>query len=309
MTEYVLQTDRLTRYFGSKCAVNELSLSVPRGGVFALLGRNGAGKTTAIRMLMGFLQPTRGTATILGTDCSNLTPAIRGRIAYVAEGHFLYKWMTIAQLEQFQKNAALRWNQKLFRAVLDHFALDEKMKAGALSRGQRAGVCLALALAPEPELIILDDPTIGLDPVARRALVEAMLMVTQNRDRTILFSSHQLDDVERVADWIAIMLEGDLRVCCTPDEFRDRLSRWVLKFDDGGPPSLEEIPELVHEMRFPNELHLTLANASPETISKLQTLATRSCEQLPLNLENGVIDYLSDKSRGGSLLHTMGGLV
>ncbi|MEZ6048238.1 MAG: ATP-binding cassette domain-containing protein [Planctomycetaceae bacterium] len=148
MADYVLQTDRLTRYFGSNCAVNELNLKVPRGGVFALLGRNGAGKTTTIRMLMGFMQPTRGSATILGTDCTQLTPEIRGRIAYVAEGHFLYKWMTIAQLEKFQRDSAPRWNQKLFRAVLEHFALDEKAKAGSLSRGQRAGVCLALALAP-----------------------------------------------------------------------------------------------------------------------------------------------------------------
>ncbi|MCA9042150.1 MAG: ABC transporter ATP-binding protein [Planctomycetaceae bacterium] len=307
MAEFVLETDRLTRYFGSKCAVNQLSLKVPRGGVFALLGRNGAGKTTAIRMLLGFLEPTRGTAQILGTDCAKLTSEIRGRVAYVAEGHFLYKWMTIAELEQFQKESAPRWNQKLFRAVLDHFALDEKQKAGSLSRGQRAGVCLALALAPEPELIILDDPTIGLDPVARRALVEAMLMVTQDRTRTILFSSHQLDDVERVADWIAIMLNGELRVCCTPDEFRDRLSRWVLKFDDT-PPFIDNIPELIHQMRFPNELHLTLANANAETINRLQELATRGCEQISLNLENGVIDYLSDKSRSGSLLQSVGGL-
>lgn len=306
MAEYVLETDRLTRYFGSKCAVNELSLRIPRGGVFALLGRNGAGKTTLIRMLLGFLEPTRGAATILGADCRNLAPEIRGRIAYVAEGHFLYKWMSIAQLEDFQQASTPRWNRKLFRAVLDHFGLDDQQKAGSLSRGQRAGVCLALALAPEPELIILDDPTIGLDPVARRALVEAMLMVTQDRNRTILFSSHQLDDVERVADWIAIMLHGDLRVCCSPDEFRERISRWVLRFDDI-PPAVTDVPEIVHEMRFPNELHLTLANANTKTISRLREIATRSCEQVPLNLENGVIDYLSDKSRGGSLLHTMGG--
>jgi len=306
MTEYVLETNRLSRYFGSKCAVDNLSLKVPRGGVFALLGRNGAGKTTTIRMLMGLMQPTRGTATLLGHDCSELNPETRGRIAYVAEGHFLYKWMTIAQLEKFQKNTAPRWNKKLFRAVLEHFALDDQQKAGSLSRGQRAGVCLALALAPEPELIILDDPTIGLDPVARRALVEAMLMVTQDRNRTILFSSHQLDDVERVADWIAIMKQGRLNVCCSPDEYLNHLSRWVLRFE-GEVPSVSHLPELVHEMRFPNEIHLTLANTSDDTAHQLDQLNPKSRERYPLNLENGVIDYLSDHTRGGSLLHSIGG--
>lgn len=308
MSDYVLETKNLTRYFGSKAAVNELNLQIPKGGIFALLGRNGAGKTTTIRMLLGFMEPTRGSASILGRDCMDLRPEDRARIAYVAEGHFLYSWMTIKELEAFQSSSALKWNRELFKTVLDHFALTENMKAKSLSRGQRAGVCLALALAPEPELLILDDPTLGLDPVARRSLVEAMLMVTQNRDRTILFSSHQLDDVERVADWIAIMDGGDLRVCCTPDEFLSRISRWVLRFRSEIPPiPQEKIPQLVHMMRFPNELHMTLASNDESTREILEQLNPDSIEQTNISLENGVIDYLSDNVRTGSLLQSVGG--
>ncbi len=308
MSEYVIETNDLTRYFGSKAAVKQLNLQIPKGGVFAFLGRNGAGKTTTIRMLLGLMEPTRGSATVLGKDCQNLTPADRSRIAYVAEGHFIYGWMKIRELEAFQSSCAANWNRDLFRTVIEHFGLKENMKARSLSRGQRAGVCLALALAPEPELLILDDPTLGLDPVARRSLVEAMLMVTQNRDRTILFSSHQMDDVERVADWIAILDEGELSVCCSPDEFLKRLSRWVLRFSDEVPP-VPELPGLVHAMQYPNELHLTIANYNEKTEELLAGLNPKSIEQTNLSLENGVIDYLSGNSRIVSLLQNAGGVL
>ncbi len=308
MSEYVIEAKDLTRYFGSKAAVKQLNLQIPKGGVFAFLGRNGAGKTTTIRMLLGLMEPTRGSATVLGKDCQNLTPADRARIAYVAEGHFIYGWMKIRELEAFQSSSAASWNRDLFRTVIEHFGLKENMKAKSLSRGQRAGVCLALALAPEPELLILDDPTLGLDPVARRSLVEAMLMVTQNRDRTILFSSHQMDDVERVADWIAILDEGELSVCCSPDEFLKRLSRWVLRFPEDV-PLLPELPGLVHAMQYPNELHLTIANYNEKTEELLAGLNPKSIEQTNLSLENGVIDYLSGNSRIVSLLQNAGGLL
>ncbi len=308
MSEYVIETKNLTRYFGSKAAVKQLNLQIPKGGVFAFLGRNGAGKTTTIRMLLGLMAPTRGSSTVLGKDSQKLTPADRSKIAYVAEGHFVYGWMKIRELEAFQSNCAASWNRDLFRTVIEHFGLKENMKARSLSRGQRAGVCLALALAPEPELLILDDPTLGLDPVARRSLVEAMLMVTQNRDRTILFSSHQMDDVERVADWIAILDEGELSVCCSPDEFLKRLSRWVLRFSEEV-PSLPELPGLVHAMQYPNELHLTIANYNEKTEELLAGLNPKSIEQTNLSLENGVIDYLSGNSRIVSLLQHTGGVL
>lgn len=308
MSEYVIETKNLTRYFGSKAAVKQLNLQIPKGGVFAFLGRNGAGKTTTIRMLLGFMAPTRGSSTVLGKDSQELTPADRARIAYVAEGHFIYGWMKIRELEALQSSSAASWNRDLFHTVIEHFGLKENMKAKSLSRGQRAGVCLALALAPEPELLILDDPTLGLDPVARRSLVEAMLMVTQNRDRTILFSSHQMDDVERVADWIAILDEGELSVCCTPDEFLHRLSRWVLRFPGEVPP-LPEFPQLVHAMRYPNELHLTIANHNDKTKELLAKLNPKSIEETKMSLENGVIDYLSGNSRVVSLLQNAGGVV
>ncbi len=137
--ELVIQTDGLTRYFGRKKAVDSVSLRVPRGCVYALLGRNGSGKTTSIRMLLGLIEPTRGNASVLGHDSRDLSPEVRARIGYMSESHSLYRWMRVRECGEFQKSFHAKWNDSIFRAVIDHFRLDPKAKAGHLSRGERAG--------------------------------------------------------------------------------------------------------------------------------------------------------------------------
>jgi ABC-2 type transport system ATP-binding protein len=192
----------------------------------------------------------------------------------------------------------------LFDGVIDHFGLDPRAKAGHLSRGERAGLCLALTLAPEPELLVLDDPALGLDPVARRALVEAMLVVTSRRDRTILLSSHYLDDVERVADHLAILDRGILRVHCPIDEFRQRLARWVLRFSEPL-PEVPKIEGLVHSRIVENELHLTIANPNEETEAALSQTGAVAIDRVSLSLDQAMIDYLSDRGRSSTLLQAV----
>lgn len=303
-TDLAISTRDLTRYFGRKCAVNQVNLAIPRGSVFALMGRNGSGKTTAIRMLLGLLAPTRGGGEVLGCNCTQLTAAVRARIGYLTESHFAYGWMRVRECAAFQSGTFPRWNRKVFDAVIDYFGLDVEAKASSLSRGERAGLCLALTLAPEPELLILDDPALGLDPVARRALVEAMLAVTGSKERTILFSSHLLDDVERVADHLAIIDHGTVRVHCPVDEFRERVGRWILTFD-GRPPTLPPIPGLIHTRAVDHELHVTIANPNDQTESLLQAAGAITATRTSISLDQAVIDYLSDHRRRTSLLDTV----
>lgn len=303
-SDFAIVTRDLTRYFGKKCAVNQINLQVPRGSVFALMGRNGSGKTTTIRMLLGLLGPTRGRGEVLGCDCTQLTAAVRARIGYLTESHFIYGWMRVRECAAFQAGTFPRWNRKVFDAVIDYFGLDASAKAGSLSRGERAGLCLALTLAPEPELLILDDPALGLDPVARRALVEAMLAVTASKDRTILFSSHLLDDVERVADHLAIIDHSVLRVHCPVDDFRERVGRWVLTFD-GRPPALPPLPGLIHTRLVDHELHVTIAHPDEQTESRLLASGALTATRAALSLDQAVIDYLSDHRRRTSLVDTV----
>ena len=151
MSEIVLQSDALTRHFGRKCAVRDLTFDVPRGCVFGFLGRNGSGKTTTIRMLLGFLEPTRGASRVLGHDSRCLPPEVRARIGHMAEGHPVYGWMKIVEAGKYQRSFYPNWSQRIFDAVIEHFNIDPDAKSKTLSRGQRAGLSLALTLSPQPE--------------------------------------------------------------------------------------------------------------------------------------------------------------
>ena len=290
----VIRTRGLTRYFGAKCAVHELNLEVPRGCVFAFLGRNGSGKSTTIRLLLGLLQPDRGAASVLGCDSRALTPELRARIGYLTEEHQLYGWMTVREAGAFQAAFYPRWNEKIFRGVTGHFGLEPAARVKHLSRGMRAGLCLALTLAPDPELLILDDPALGLDPVARRSLMESMIYLTRRSDRTIFFSSHQLSDVERVADHLAVLDFSELRACCPLEAFRDSVQEVLLRFA-GTPPKLPPIPGLLQAFRTARELRVTFVHYNSETERALRALAPVALETLSLGLEDAFIAYLGQR--------------
>jgi len=293
MDEYIINANDLTRYFGKRCVISSLNLKIPRGCVFALLGRNGAGKTTLIRMMLGFLEPTRGSSAVFGCDSMDLTPEIRSRIGYLAEGHNVYGWMKIAECESFQSSFFPSWNHAIFKKVISHFDLDPSSKVRELSRGERAGLCIALTMAQDPELLVLDDPALGLDPVARRSLLESMVYLTQKGEKTILFSSHLLSDVERVADRISIIDKGILRTECTLDTFRRNISRIVLHFS-GPPPDIGSIPGLLHSFTTENRITLALFGYDENTEHTLKKLGAEKTEKVPLSLEEAFISYLRE---------------
>jgi ABC-2 type transport system ATP-binding protein len=311
----VIETVGLTRYFGGRKAVDQLTMSVPRGSVFAFLGRNGSGKTTTIRMLLGLTEPTRGSSRVLGCDSRALTPEARARTGYMSESHPLYGWMTVRQCGEYQSQFYARWNQRIFDSIAGHFRLNPRARAGHLSRGERAGLSLAITLAPEPELLILDDPALGLDPVARRALLESMLYVTRGGERTIFFSSHLLDDVERVADYIAILDRSVLRACCSVETFRANVRQFVLRYANASlkpdaPPALRG---LLHARRAPGELRLTLVSPDRATEEAFAGLGAASIEEVPVSFNDAMTGYLGDRGAHAFLLEdttdltTMGG--
>jgi ABC-2 type transport system ATP-binding protein len=287
----VISTDRLTKRYDTRCVVNCLNLRVQAGGVYGLLGRNGAGKSTTIRMLLGMAKPTYGRAELLGHDVATLPPEVRGRIAYLAEGHPLYGWMTVGQAIRFIRAFhAERWNQHLLEQVLEHFELPLGKKIRRLSNGQRAHVALALAIAPDPDLLILDDPTLGLDTVARREFLVSLIHVIQREGRTILFSSHILSDVERVADRIGILVDGELRVDCPTEHFKETIRKVVLQFA-GTPPVFPGCEGLVNVAVDGRRLELLIVDFGPAHQEIIESLSPLSCDVLDLNLEDAFIEY------------------
>ena len=296
MSDYAIQTHHLTRYFGGKRVVYDLNLSVPRGSIFGFLGRNGSGKTTTLRMILGLLAPTWGESTVLGHDSRNLPPGVRARIGYLAEGHPVHGWMRVKDARAYQSRFYPRWNDDLFRSVLEFFRVDPKTRARSMSRGERAGLCLAMTLAPEPDLLILDDPAIGLDPVARRSLLESMVYATRKADRTIIFSSHLLADIERMADHIAVLDYSVLRAQCSLETFRSCVQQFVLRFEGPPPPQLPPIRGIIQCVPRANQLRLTLVNVTHETRAALQALGAVRIDEVPISLEDAFVSYL-----GGTL--------
>ncbi len=288
--DIVIRAQGLARHFGNKAAVRAVDLAVPRGSVFALLGRNGSGKTTTIRMLLGLLEPTRGSSEVLGVSSRAIPTEVRGRIGFLTEGHPVIGWMRVRELGRFQAACFRRWNEEIFRAVIDHFRLDPKARAGDLSRGERAGLCLALTLAPEPELLVLDDPALGLDPVARRSLLEALIYSIRKEGRTILFSSHLLSDVERVADHLAVLEDGVVRAHCPVDVFRSRVRQYTLRCN-GEPVRIPDFAGFLQSAPVPGGVAVTAVCDGEGPPEALQRLGER-VEEVPISLEDAVLAYL-----------------
>jgi ABC-2 type transport system ATP-binding protein len=288
----VLHAENLTKYFGTKCALDHLNLSIPKGCICGLLGRNGAGKTTAIRMLLGFLKPTAGSSSLLDCDSQALTPAIRQRVGYVTEGHRLYRYMTIKQLRSFQRSFFPGcWDDGLFNDMVDYFELSQKSKVKHLSNGQRAQVSLALAMAPNPELIIMDDPTQGLDAAIRRQFLEGMIHLIQSQGRTILFSSHILSDVERVADRIVVIDKGVVRADCTLEQFQNNIHKVIFKFA-ARLPDMDNLPGLLHKRQNKNQLEAVVVGISQEEIKQwAEQKGADAAHFVEMNLEDKFIEY------------------
>ncbi|HVX12468.1 MAG TPA: ABC transporter ATP-binding protein [Pirellulales bacterium] len=283
-------TQRLTKYYGRRPVVHSLDLRVPQGSVFGFLGRNGAGKSTTIKMLTGMVHPDSGKAFVLGEDVARLAPATRARIAYLAEGHPLYRWMTVDEMARLTRSCYRDWNDALLEQILDHFALPRRGKIRRLSNGQRAQLSLALAVAPDPELLILDDPTLGLDTVVRRDFLESLIQLIQRRGRTILFSSHILGDVERVADRIGVLVDGVLRVDCPTDVFKESVRKIVLEFGRA-PPEFPGCRGLVSSRQVGVDLELVVVGFGDEQRQVCEALEPRSIDVIDLNLEDAFIEY------------------
>lgn len=207
----VLSTRNLKRSFGKVEAVRGVNLTVEEGRIYGFLGRNGAGKTSTIRMLMGIIKPDEGEIELLGKTSHRTTVAQKQQIGYVSQGQHFYPWMTCRSLGRFVSGFYPDWDKQEFDRLLSVLELPPNRRSSHLSGGMRVKLALALALAHRPALLILDEPTAGLDAVARREFLEIIQNQTRDHGRTTFFSTHRIDEVERVADRVGIILKGKMR--------------------------------------------------------------------------------------------------
>ena len=283
--DYAVETENLGRRFGTFEAVRGVDLRVQRGTVFGLLGINGAGKSTIIKMIVGHLRPTNGRLRVLGRTLEEDLVEIRRRVAYVSENRYLYEWMTVAESVRFTRAFHANWDDQKAADLLKRFSLPPEKKVRQLSRGNRARLCLLLALSYNPELIILDEPTSGLDPIVRRDFIENIVSEISEEGKTVLFSSHIVEEVERVADDVGIINDGELLLVSSVEEIKASYRR-VRYATNGARPELSGVPGLLGVENGRHEQVLTVRGFGDETISALAERGVGNPEVLPISLED-----------------------
>jgi ABC-2 type transport system ATP-binding protein len=221
MSAPAIAVEGLTRRFGKHVAVDRLSFEVETGRVCGFLGRNGAGKTTTIRMLMNLLRPNAGRMTVLGLDPRRQTVDLMRRVGYVGETPAMHGWMRVRELVRFTAGFYKSWDDAQVASLVERFGIDPGQRVKHLSRGTNAQLALALALGHNPDLLILDEPSTGLDPIVRRDFLEGIIQLIQEEGRTVLFSSHLVHEVERVADQVVIIEEGRLVTTTSVESLKD----------------------------------------------------------------------------------------
>ncbi len=293
--DLAIETTRLCRDFGARRVIDQISLQVPRGSVFGLLGINGSGKTTTIQMLMGHLRPTEGDVRILGRGYPRDLMEIRKRVGYVSENRYLYDWMTVEETVEFAAAFHETWDAAKVNALLKRFELSTAMKVKHLSRGNRARLCLVVALGFNPELIILDEPTSGLDPIIRRDFIENIVAEIEHEGRTVLFSTHLVDEVERVADTVAILHEGQMKVCAPVDTLKNSIKR--VRFTTNGRAfDPTPISGLIKSETVGSEQFLTLRDFSSDTLEMLRNAGASDPQVVPLSLEDVFVEAVRLKT-------------
>jgi ABC-2 type transport system ATP-binding protein len=288
-SDYVIETDQVCRSFKDTVALNNFSLRVPRGSIYGFLGRNGSGKTTAIKILAGLIKPTSGSVQVLGRTPFEFTPEDRQKIGYVSEKQILPANFKVGKLIAFCAQFYPQWDHDLVRRLTERFRIDPKKGIAALSQGTQRQVAFILALAQKPELLILDEPASTLDVVARREFLDEILALIRQDGPTVLISSHILSDIERVADHIGILVDGTLKVSESLDELADTIKQ-IRFYSFSGPQAQLSVPGAFRTVRSEKEVLITARIKDESVIAQVARDAGAQYEIIGLPLEDIFIE-------------------
>lgn len=263
MTDLAIETTNLGQKYGSKWAVKDLNLQIPKGSVFGLLGENGAGKSTTIQMLMGLLPPTEGHSLVLGLDPMRDEIGVKSKVGYVPEKYGFYEYMRVKEIVAFVAAYHNDWNYDFQKELTTEFALNEDYKVKDLSKGMRAKLALLMALSFEPEMLLLDEPAGGLDPAARRNFIETILSRYQQTGKTIVLSSHLLNEFSGLIDHVAFIKDGSAELVAPVEQIQKQMKRVRVVFDAGIPDAFT-LDGIISTKLNGREAIATFENFDPE---------------------------------------------
>jgi len=289
MSDTVIQVENLCHSYGGKDVLDHLSFEVKKGRIFGLLGKNGAGKTTTINIMMGFLAPKGGVCKIFGEPSHSLSPETRARIGLLHETFLQYEFFTIGQAERFYSAFYPRWKQGVFRELMDKLGLPDDRKIHRMSCGQRSQVTLALILAQMPELMILDDYSLGLDAGYRRLFLDYLLEYAGKYGTSILITSHIVQDLERFVDDIVILDQGSTLISSSLNEFTEGFRCYGLPLNGG--TALEADQAIARVETLGDRQYLYSFGSEDEVKDHLEArgIEGKGLSPVPLSLEDAFI--------------------
>lgn len=293
--DLVIETHELTKRYGKASVVDQLNLRIPKQQITAFLGRNGAGKSTTIKMLLGITSVTSGAGSVLGKAIRDPSQncELRLDVAYVAEDKQLYSYMTVEQLIRFTRSFYADWQADLEARLLKQFGLPSRQKIKSLSKGMRTKLALLLALSRRPRLLILDEPSEGLDPVSIEELLHEIVGTVAN-GVTVFFSSHQIAEVERIADRVCIIDHGKLLLDASLDEMRREYRRITLSFD-AAPPDIHPSLPGIKQVRTSGRQMTLLARENADAVAELaRDLHPSSVEVTPVDLREVFLETVKE---------------
>jgi ABC-2 type transport system ATP-binding protein len=308
MNAAVIETNGLTKTFrDGVVAVNELDLKVERGAVYGLMGRNGSGKTTTLRLLLGLLQPDRGRARVLGWDFWRAPRSVRTRAAYVSQTQQLPAGRSLEELDRCLKRCNEHWDAGHARALANAWGLSWKRPLGCMSSGEQRKAAMLLAFAGRPEVLVLDEPAAGFDLVARRELVAQIVdAITQGDGCTVLLSTHLIGDLERVADHIGIIDSGRMAMSARLEDLLNRTKRVQVIFQDDEPPAQFAIPGAVRTRRAGPVVNAIVQWADRGELNALRDSTNARVQVFPMGLEEIFIELFGHAAREGTDLVNTG---
>ena len=288
-----IHLERLQYRAGKNFEIPNLDLHVPSGSIYGFLGPNGSGKTTTIRLILGLLRPLSGRVTVLGLPMPDQHAHILGRVGYVPEQPHLDATLTVRELIDFQAAFYPRWDRSRAEELVASFELDGEHLFGGLSKGQKAKLMILLALAQCGDLLVLDEPTDGLDPVVRRDILSALLTYVSERGATIFISSHLVHELERVCDWVAVMDDGRL-ITEAPMEKLKRGTKRLVVMD--APAEIVDAPFRVLTRESANGAgageNWVVGDWEPAMTSYFEGVGASVREVIDLDLEDGFVELL-----------------
>jgi len=287
MTDFIIETSQLKKSFKSQPALRGLDLRVPAGSIFGFLGRNGAGKTTTLKILMGMLRPDGGAARVFGIPVTNADRSIeiRRRIGFVTEDKSLYPYMTVEQIIAFTRPFFPKWRDDLERRYLKMFELPPKRKIPNLSKGMLSKLMLLLAISRGAELLILDEPTEGLDPAAVEDVMRELVSIAVSAGTTIFFSSHQLSEVDRIADHVGIVDQGKMIVTGRLDDLKAQYQRLQVVLPDSVQEPERWADGVEHVQQEGRVLSILASRNSDAIVEQARSLPGATIERFPVTLK------------------------